>query len=86
MNFRQLYPAEVQVEQEYDGFEFSWGDNGLKPARKNHLVTRQLANPVSFETLIEELKVVVTYVKEMRPICPSSGQSLGSNFLKITMT
>lgn len=42
--------------EEYDGFIFSWGGDGLEPARKKWLVHRQLAQAVSLEVLIDELK------------------------------
>ena len=42
--------------EKYDGFIFSWGGDGLEPARKKWLVHRQLAQAVSLEVLIDELK------------------------------
>ncbi len=53
---RTQYPVSVSEWQEYDGYIFSWGGNGLQPARKKRLVTRYCANPVSFEELIADLR------------------------------
>ncbi len=53
---RQQYPVSVSEWQEYDGYIFSWGGNGLQPARKKRLVTRYCAEAVSFEELVAELR------------------------------
>jgi len=52
---RQSFPYEIAEWEEYDGYIFSWGGNGLAPSRKNRLVWRRLADPVTLETLISEL-------------------------------
>jgi hypothetical protein len=52
---RKKYPDKISEWQEYDGFEFSFGGNGLKPARKKKLIWRQLAQSVSLQTLVNEL-------------------------------
>ena len=54
-NLRKMFPYELREWQEYDGHVFTWGGNGLKPTRRKRIVVRQLAEPVSFELLIEEL-------------------------------
>ncbi len=53
---RRQYPASVSEWQQYDGYIFSWGGNGLQPARKKRLVTRYCAEPVLFEELLAELR------------------------------
>jgi len=50
------YPAEVPEWVEYDGFEFSWGGDGLKPARKRRQVRTRVAELVDLDTLIDELR------------------------------
>lgn len=52
---RKAFPTEVSEWQEYDGFIFSWGGNGLAPARKKRLVTHKLVEPVSLPVLLDEL-------------------------------
>lgn len=49
------YPLYVREFEEFDGQEFCWGGNGLRPARKTRRVWRRLATPVTLEVLIEEL-------------------------------
>lgn len=55
-NLRQSHPHEICEWEEFDGQIFSWGDNGLQPGKKKRLVHKPLANPVSLNVLIEELK------------------------------
>ncbi len=53
---RKRFPERISEWQEYDGAVFSWGGNGLQPARKQRLVWEELANPTSLDVLILELK------------------------------
>jgi hypothetical protein len=53
---RQNFPAVVPEQQEYDGFDFSWGEPSLKPVRKSKTIWKPVANPVTLAVLIEELK------------------------------
>lgn len=53
---RKQFPHELSYCEEYDGFVFSWGGNGLKPARKKRLVVKPVVHPVSLDVLLEELK------------------------------
>lgn len=55
-SLRQKYPAQVGESEEYSGFTFSFGGNGLQPAIKKRPVQNYVANPISFETLIADLK------------------------------
>jgi hypothetical protein len=55
-NLRQRYPREICEWEEYEGLVFSWGGNGLEPGRKKRLVRQPLANPVSLNVLIDDLK------------------------------
>ena len=56
IDLRKRFPHELVEWEECDGFIFSWGGNGLEPARKKRIVHKPLANPVSLNVLIEELK------------------------------
>jgi hypothetical protein len=60
MNFvlgmRTCYPATISRWEEYDGFKFTWGGNGLQPARKKRLVVTKTAEPVNLEILVREIK------------------------------
>jgi hypothetical protein len=56
LKLRDHFPFEVREWEEYDGFVFSWGDSGLRPARKERLLRKQVCEPVSLSTLIGELK------------------------------
>lgn len=53
---RRQYPQAVSYWEEYDGFIFSFGGNGLQPARKKRLVVKPVVIPVSLEVLLEDLK------------------------------
>jgi hypothetical protein len=53
---RRNFPLHKFEWEEYDGFKFSWGGNGLEPARKKRLVQTALAEPVSLEVLVRKLK------------------------------
>lgn len=55
VGIRKMYPQEISSWEEYDGVIFSWGGNGLQPARKKRLVVTPTAIPVTLETLIHEL-------------------------------
>ncbi len=52
---RQRFPDSVTEWEEYDGFQFSWAGNGREPAKRKRRIVRALADPVSIETLIQEL-------------------------------
>ncbi len=60
MNFilklRQAFPATIQEQQTYDGFEFNWGGTGLKPVIKTRVISKPVAKSVALELLIAELK------------------------------
>lgn len=53
---RNAFVEEVEEVDEYDGFVFSFGGNGLKPARKTRFSTRRLVEPVSYEKLLSDLQ------------------------------
>jgi hypothetical protein len=53
---RKTYPTQISTWEEFDGFDFSWGGNGLQPSRKKRLVVHRTADAVDLETLINELK------------------------------
>lgn len=55
-SLRKAYPFAVKEWEEFDGFQFTWAGDGLKPVRKKRLVTRFLAEPVDFEHLIDVLR------------------------------
>lgn len=52
---RKKYPDKISEWEEYDSVEFTFAGNGLRPARKKRLIWRQLAEPVSLKTLVNEL-------------------------------
>lgn len=56
LDLRKTYQCTAKVPEEYEGFEFRWGGNGLRPARKTRLVTRQLYDAVDLQTLIQHLQ------------------------------
>ena len=56
IDVRRAYPLEIGKWIEEDGFVFSWGGSGLKPACKKRLVKHKLATPASFNALIGELE------------------------------
>ena len=53
---RRYAVLELKEKEQYLGQKFSFGGTGLEPAIKEKVVTRQLANPVSLEVLLNELK------------------------------
>ncbi|MBY0549275.1 MAG: hypothetical protein K2W95_18515 [Candidatus Obscuribacterales bacterium] len=53
---RKTFPERISSWEEYDGNMFTWGGNGLQPARKRQLVWTKLANPTSLAELVAELK------------------------------
>jgi hypothetical protein len=53
---RKQFAENVEEWEEYDGFTFSWGGDGLEPARKKRLVVRPVVDAVALEVLVEELK------------------------------
>ncbi len=66
LKLRQAFPATVQEKQEYDGFDFSWGEPSLKPVRKTRIVATPVADPVTLEILIKELKTGA--MRDSRPV------------------
>ena len=52
---RSSFPFELRSWEEFDGAVFSWGGNGLKPARRKRLVVKRTADPVSLAQLIADL-------------------------------
>ncbi len=52
---RQKFPESVTEWEEYNGFQFTWGGNGREPVKRKRRVVKALADPVSLETLIQEL-------------------------------
>jgi hypothetical protein len=57
---RKQFPQEVSHWEDYDGFIFSWGGNGLQPASKKRLVIEKVVEPVSLDVLVEELNTGCT--------------------------
>ena len=55
-DLRKAYPDRIAEWEDYDGFVFSWGGSGLRPARKKRLVWKQVASPVTLELLVAELR------------------------------
>lgn len=53
---RKQLPVEISCWEDYEGYIFSWGGNGLQPARKKRLVTKPVVETVSLEVVIEELR------------------------------
>lgn len=53
---RQSFPAVVKEIEEYDGHQFCWGGTGLEPVVKKRIVSKPVAEPINFATLIDELK------------------------------
>jgi hypothetical protein len=53
---RRQLPQEISQWEDYDGTIFSWGGNGLQPARKKRLIVKPIVGPVLFEVLVEELR------------------------------
>jgi hypothetical protein len=56
MDLRKRFPAEVCHWEEYDTLVFSWNQTGLEPGRRKRLVRIRVAESVTLETLIDELK------------------------------
>ncbi len=56
LDLRQAFPAAMPEQQEYESFEFNWGEPSLKPVRKMTIVMMPVAKAVTFETLVAELK------------------------------
>jgi hypothetical protein len=50
---RSEFPQSLSHWEDFDGHNFSWGGNGLQPARKARLVQTSLATGLSIEALIE---------------------------------
>jgi len=55
LSVRKQFPQEVLHWEDYDGFIFSWGGNGLQPASKKRLVVEKVVEPVSLDILVKEL-------------------------------
>lgn len=66
---RQQFPQEIAYCEEYDGAVFSWGGDGLEPARKKRRVVRPV-EAVGLDVLVEELKSGI--VREGHPPHPQS--------------
>lgn len=49
---RSQFPEQVTEVEEYDGFQFSWGGTGLRPARNQRQFTRRVCDPVEMRALI----------------------------------
>jgi hypothetical protein len=66
LKLRQTFPATVEQIEEYQGQEFTWGGNGLKPVTKRRIVSKPVAKSVVLELLIAELKA--GNIRHQRPI------------------
>ncbi|MBP9094938.1 hypothetical protein KBI23_28215 [bacterium] len=55
IDLRRAHPFEISASEDYGGYIFDWGGNGLKEAQKTRPVTTNVTEPVGFATLIAEL-------------------------------
>ena len=55
IELRRAYPFEIAYSEDYGGYTFDWGGDGMKEAKKTRAVTTNVTEPVGFGTLIAEL-------------------------------
>ncbi len=65
IELRKKFPAAVEQVEEYDGQEFTWGGNELKPVRKKKTIWKPVAEPVDLATLVKELN---GHIRKGRPV------------------